>query len=115
MLSSVRDGLTRLTAAEDGLAVYGFSTQASAEQAEVVQRLSLPFPLVSDAQREWSSRLELPTWTHDGETYLKRMTLLLRGGQVTRVSYPVHPPESAARQAIPMLVPDEHLAPEAEA
>lgn len=98
---------------EPDLAAYGLSTETAVEQKEAVQRLGLPFALLSDPGLSWAKPLDLPLFQSEGKNWLKSITLLLRGGQVTRVNYPVWPPESAATTAIPMLVPDEQLAPEA--
>lgn len=105
-LCSVRESVDELQRREADLAIFGLSTQTTEYQKEAADRLHLPFPLLSDAKLEFTHKLELPTMQVEGETLLKRITLLLRGGQVTRVDYPVFPPDKAAERALPMLEPD---------
>ncbi len=109
-LCSVRDSIQSLLKAEPTLSIFGLSTQSTEYQREAATRLHLPFPILSDDQLALTGRLELPTFEWEGKQLLKRMTLLLRGGQITRVCYPVFPPDQAAKLALEMLVPDEELA-----
>lgn len=109
-LCSVRDSIGPLRANEPDLQIFGLSTQSTKYQSEVVDRLHLPFAILSDEKRDFTQKLDLPTLEWEGQKLLKRMTLLLRGGQVTRVCYPVFPPDQAAALALPMLIPDEELA-----
>ena len=104
-LCSVRDGIQSLLAREPTLAIFGLSTQGTDYQTEVVQRLGLPFPLLSDSEFALQSGLDLPTFEWQSTRYLQRITLLLREGQITQVQYPVFPPDSAAKNALDMLAP----------
>jgi peroxiredoxin len=79
-----------------GAAVFGLSTQSTAEQREAVDRLHLPFELLSDAELRLTNALRLPTFQVDGMTLLKRLTLILAGGRVEKVFYPVFPPDRNA-------------------
>ena len=79
-----------------GAAVYGLSTQTTAYQREVVERLHLPFALLSDADLALTHALRLPTFEFDGRTLIKRLTLILRDGQIEHVMYPVFPPDANA-------------------
>ncbi len=81
---------------EAGAAVAGLSTQDTAYQLEAVERLGLPFPLLSDAELELTAALGLPTFTVAGQTLLKRLTLVVRNALVERVFYPVFPPDTHA-------------------
>ncbi|PWN38994.1 hypothetical protein IE81DRAFT_295504, partial [Ceraceosorus guamensis] len=89
--------------------IFGLSTQSTAYQSEVHERLHLPFPLLSDASLAFATALDLPTFSFEGETLLKRMTLLCRDGQITRVDYPIFPPDQAAQRALKILIPDHML------
>ncbi|PWN53282.1 hypothetical protein IE53DRAFT_310526 [Violaceomyces palustris] len=109
-LCSVRDSIQPLLAAEPDLVIYGLSLQDTEYQREAVRRLELPFHILSDSKLELTTALELPTFEVQGETFLKRFTLLLRGGQITRVDYPIFPPHKAAESALGLLVPEEELA-----
>jgi peroxiredoxin len=83
--------------------LHGLSTQDGDEQREVAQRLHLPFPLLSDARLEIQRALELPTFGVDGMTLLKRLTMVLDDGVITKVFYPVFPPDRSAAEVIAWL------------
>ena len=76
--------------------VFGLSTQDTAYQQEAAQRLRLPFPLLSDAAGALTRALDLPTFEAAGMTLLRRFTLVIDGGTVTHVFYPVFPPDRNA-------------------
>jgi peroxiredoxin len=84
--------------------VYGLSTQDTAYQREAVERLHLPFALLSDERLELGRALRLPTFEVAGMTLIKRLTLILCEGVVEHVFYPVFPPDSNAHTVIMWLV-----------
>jgi peroxiredoxin len=86
-----------------GAAVYGLSTQDSTYQREAVDRLHLPFPLLSDEQRHLVDALQLPTFEIDGMTMTKRVTLIINDGRIEKVFYPVFPPNRNAEDVIDWL------------
>ena len=55
----------------------------------MVERLHVPFPVVSDAARSFGEALALPTMEAGGMTLYKRLTLLIRGRVIEHVMYPV--------------------------
>jgi peroxiredoxin len=63
----------------------------------------LPYPLLSDARLELASALRLPTFTVEGMTLLRRLTLVIRDRHVRHVLYPVFPPDQAALDALAVL------------
>lgn len=79
---------------ELGAQVHGLSTQSTDYQIEVVERLHLPFSMLSDADGQLTRSLKLPTFEVDGMRLLKRLTLIVRGGHVAHVFYPVFPPDT---------------------
>ena len=80
--------------------LYGLSTQDSDYQREAVERLHLPFAILSDADFALQRALRLPTFTVDGMTLIKRMALVIDDGVIAKVFYPVFPPDrSAAEEA----------------
>jgi peroxiredoxin len=83
--------------------LYGLSTQDGDYQREVAQRLHLPFALVSDARLEAQQALDLPTFEVDGMTLLRRLTLVVDAGVITKVFYPVFPPDRSAAEVIAWL------------
>jgi peroxiredoxin len=76
--------------------LFGLSTQDSAYQREAVERLHLPFELLSDENLEFARALKLPTFEVDGMTLIKRMALIVRDGVIRKVFYPVFPPDKNA-------------------
>jgi len=89
--------------AEHGVRVLGVSTQDTAYQQEAVERLHLPYPLLSDERLELAGALTLPTFEVEGTTLLKRLTLFLRDGRIEDAIYPVFPPDHSAAQALARL------------
>ncbi len=83
-----------------GLEVVGLSAQSPARQLEVVQRLGLPYPLLSDERLELAGAMGLPTFAAAGRTLLRRLTMLVRDGMVERVWYPVFPPDRHAERVL---------------
>lgn len=77
-------------------AVYGLSTQDTAYQREAADRLHLPFALLSDEHLLLTNALRLPTFRVSGMVLLKRLTLVLRDGEVQKTFYPVFPPDRNA-------------------
>jgi peroxiredoxin len=76
--------------------LFGLSTQDTDYQREAAERLHLPFALLSDAGLRLTRALDLPTFTVDGMILLKRMVLVIDDGAVTKVFYPVFPPNESA-------------------
>ncbi|MGE3528202.1 MAG: peroxiredoxin [Methyloceanibacter sp.] len=76
--------------------LFGLSRQDTAYQRELAARLGLPFPILSDAGGAFSAALKLPTFATGGTVYLKRLTLLIAGGRIEKVFYPVADPAGHA-------------------
>ena len=83
--------------------VFGLSTQSGAYQCEAAQRLHLPFALLSDTSLAFATKLTLPTMDVEGQTLIKRMTLVCDGRKIVQVFYPVFPPDASAKQVINWL------------
>ena len=66
-----------------------------AGRREAVERLHLPFRMLSDAGLAFASALNLPTFEVGGETLLKRFTLVVDSGRISKVFYPVFPPNKS--------------------
>jgi hypothetical protein len=88
--------------------VFGLSTQDTAYQREAAERLHLPFPLLSDAELELTRALRLPTMQVAGLTLIKRLALIIDDGSITKVFYPVFPPDKNAAEVHTWLA--EHQA-----
>jgi len=99
---SFRDGfgeLKRLGVAQ----FFGLSAQDTAYQQEAATRLHLPFPILSDEKLAFTRALRLPTFSVDGMTLIKRMALVIDDGTITKVFYPVFPPDKNAEEVITWL------------
>lgn len=80
--------------------VFGLSLQDTDYQREVAGRLDLPFPLLSDHRHALTHAIRLPTFTVEGTTLLKRITLVIEEGAVSHVFYPVFPPDRNAAEVL---------------
>jgi peroxiredoxin len=85
------------------VAVFGLSSQTTEYQQEMVARLHLPFEVLSDANFAFTNALRLPTWKFDGVRLLKRLTLVISGGKIEKVFYPVFPPDQHAKEVVDWL------------
>jgi peroxiredoxin len=83
--------------------VFGLSTQTSEYQEEMANRLHVPFEILSDAEFKLCNALRLPTFEVEGVRLLKRLTLIVRAGQIEHVFYPVFPPNESASEVIRWL------------
>jgi peroxiredoxin len=83
--------------------LYGLSTQDTAYQREATERLHLPFAVLSDERLDLARTIKLPTFTAAGMTLLKRMALVIDDGVITKVFYPVFPPDKNAEEVIEWL------------
>jgi peroxiredoxin len=86
-----------------GAAVAGVSTQDTVYQREVVDRLQLPFPLLSDAEHELMNALRLPLHRIAGRVLLRRLTMVVRDSRVEKVFYPIFPPDAHAAEVVRWL------------
>ena len=100
-LERFRDLAPRFTAL--GVRLFGLSRQDTGYQQELVQRLGLPFPILSDAAGQLARALALPSFATGGETYLKRLTFLVREGEIERPFYPVPDPATHADAVLAWL------------
>jgi peroxiredoxin len=83
--------------------VFGVSTQDTPYQQEMVKRLEVPFEVLSDDHLLLTRALNLPTFTVDGMTLMKRLTLVVTHGRIEHVFYPVFPPDKHAEEVIAWL------------
>ena len=83
--------------------VFGLSTQDTAYQREAAERLHLPFPLLSDAKLGLTTALRLPTMQVAGHTLIERLAMVVDDGSITKVFYPVFPPDRNAGDLLAWL------------
>ena len=86
-------------------AIFGLSTQTTEYQREAVERLHLPFSLLSDSSLVFTRTLRLPTFEFEpygqqSSTLLKRMALIIRDGRIEKLFYPVFPPDRNAEDVL---------------
>jgi peroxiredoxin len=68
-----------------------------------VERLHLPFAILSDEHLKLTRAMNLPTFETSGMTLLKRFTLVISDGMVEHVFYPVFPPDRSASDVVEWL------------
>jgi peroxiredoxin len=83
--------------------VFGLSTQTTAYQREMRDRVGLSFEVLSDAGFKFCDALRLPTFQVDAMRLLKRLTLVIRDGRIEHVFYPVFPPNESASEVLRWL------------
>jgi peroxiredoxin len=89
-------------------AVFGLSTQPTAYQKEMADRLDLPFAVLSDCNLALTNALRLPTFIVDEQALLKRLTMVIRRGTIHHVFYPVFPPDRHAEEVLDWLQATHH-------
>ena len=83
--------------------LFGLSTQTTDYQREAMERLHLPFALLSDVELQLTRALKLPTFEVAGMTLIKRMVWVIDDGVITKVFYPVFPPDQSAEEVVAWL------------
>jgi peroxiredoxin len=89
--------------------VFGLSTQTPEYQREAVERLHLPFALLSDEHLELTRALRLPTFEVAGQVLTKRLTLVAEAGRVLHVFYPVFPPDQSGQHTLSWITKNQAL------
>lgn len=84
------------------------STTDTAYQKEAVDRLHLPFALLSDNKLLLTEALRLPTFVLKDSTLLKRITIIIKDGVIRKIFYPVFPPNASALEVIKFLKSGQH-------
>jgi peroxiredoxin len=83
--------------------VFGLSGQSSEYQREAVDRLDLPFAMLSDEPLALAGALGLPTFAVAGMTLYRRLTMIVTDGIIEHVFYPVFPPDRHAQEVLHWL------------
>jgi peroxiredoxin len=86
-----------------GARVAGLSSQTLEEQAELAERLHMPFPVIADPEMALGAAIGLPIFEFEGTTLYKRVTLILEAGRIAKVFYPVFPPDRNAEEVLAWL------------
>lgn len=86
-----------------GAEVVGISAQSAEDQAEFAAREHIPFPLLADPELRLADALRLPTFELGGRRFYRRITLIVREGEIVKVFYPVFPPDRNAAEVVAWL------------
>jgi peroxiredoxin len=83
--------------------VFGLSTQSPAYQREMVERLHVPFAVLSDEKLALTTAMKLPIMEVAGLTLIKRLALISDDARIKHVFYPVFPPDRNAGDVLAWL------------
>jgi peroxiredoxin len=83
--------------------VFAISTQTSSYQLEMASRLHLNFEVLSDADLQFSSALNLPMMQVSDMTLNRRLTMICNESTIRQVHYPVFPPDQDAARVVEWL------------
>ena len=86
-----------------GATVAGLSAQPLEEQAEFVERNHIPYPVIADPELKLAAALGLPTFKVEDTTLYKRVTLVVEACAISKVFYPVFPPNRNAGDVVAWL------------
>ena len=59
----------------------------------MIQRLNITYDILSDYKLSLVYSLKLPTFSIEKKTYIKRLTLIVNNSKITKVFYPIFPPD----------------------
>lgn len=88
--------------------VFGLSTQSPAYQREMVERLHVPFSVLSDDRLAFASAMKLPTMVVANQTLIKRLAVIIDAARVVHAFYPVFPPDRNAGDVLAWLKAHPH-------
>ena len=99
---------------DDGVEVFGVSTQFTDHQREFRERNHIPFHFLSDADLRLTEAMRLPTFAFPIESggpdlLIRRMVWHIRDARVRRVWYPVFPPDRSAEFVLKDLIAGEGM------
>ena len=71
----------------------GVSTQSVSELKEMVDRLYIPYDILSDRELKFTKLIKLPTFKIKNFVFIKRLTLIIEHFVIIKVFYPIFPPD----------------------
>ena len=83
--------------------VFGVSSQSTEFQKEFVERMELPYEILSDEYFALTEALRLPTFEFNGMRLIKRLAIVAEKGRIVKVFYPVFPPDRNAEEVLTWL------------
>jgi peroxiredoxin len=96
-----RDHAAELAA--HGASVAGLSAQSLEDQIHFAERNRIAYPVIADPGRLLARALDLPTFSVDGLTLYKRVTMVAESRTIVKVFYPVFPPDRNAAEVVAWL------------
>ena len=69
------------------------STQSVSELKEMVDRLHIPYDVLSDSELKLTKLIKLPTFKIKNLVFIKRLTLIIKQSVIIKVFYPIFPPD----------------------
>jgi peroxiredoxin len=88
---------------ELGAGVAGLSAQRLDDQREFAERNAILYPIIADPELRLADALGLPTFTVEGLSLYRRLTLVVEACAIVKVFYPVFPPDENARAVLAWL------------
>lgn len=92
--------------------VLALSSDDARYQQDLVRRLHLRYPMLSDPQMRLARALDLPTFQANGWTLYKRLTLIVHGDTIEHAFYPIFPPDTHADEVVRWLRAHPRSSPE---
>lgn len=80
--------------------IFGLSSQTTEYQKEMVERLNLPYPILSDEKLKFANSLKLPIFKVENMNLIERVTLILDNNKIIKCFYPVFPPDQNVNDVI---------------
>ena len=68
----------------------GISSQSVDDNKEMTNRLKIPYDVLSDEKLALSNELNIPTFSVDSKTFLKRITIIIEKKIIKKVFYPIN-------------------------
>jgi peroxiredoxin len=65
--------------------------------------------MLSDAGLAFASESNVPTFEVGGETLLSRFTLIIDNGRISKVFYPVFPPNKSGEETLQWLLENQRV------
>jgi peroxiredoxin len=93
---------------ERSLKVFGLSSESERSQRLRVLEHRVCHTLVSDPQLQLGRALELPTFTDEGTTCYRRLTIVAVDGRIVKAFFPVESPQRSASQVLCWLTATGH-------
>jgi peroxiredoxin len=85
---------------QEGFKVFGASAQSTAYQQEFVQRMHIPFEVISDQEFRLTDALKLPTFEYHSTRLIARLALVLNKKKIVHAFYPIFPPDKNAEMVL---------------